>query len=326
MNKFVKAAIVSFIPLVSSHGALAQEKTAVDMINLFEKLAGKQPGFRKAHARGICAAGEFVPNKSLSTYSTSELFKTDVIPATIRFSLGGGNPQADERTPGARGMAIQLKLPSGAIHNIVGNSTPVFAAKDPDTFFGFLETLIPGEDGQVDMRKVGQYIATHPSTQPAAAWQRTAKTPYSYANTEFFGLHTFFMNDASGTQTKFRWHTSPDLGVKTLEKEQLATLENGFLEEHLNEQFANQTISYTISIALGKEEDTNVDPSQAWPSDRPTEIMGKLTLTNVGGDACDRVNFDPNVISQGFKSSDDPVLKMRSPAYAVSFGKRLSGQ
>ncbi|WP_146216789.1 catalase family peroxidase [Glaciecola sp. KUL10] len=326
MNKFVKIALVSLLPLVSSQTVVAQEKTAVDMINLFEKLAGKQPGFRKAHARGVCASGEFMPNKSLSNYSTSELFKTDKVPATIRFSLGGGNPMADERAPGARGMAIQLKLPSGAMHNIVGNSTPVFAAKDPDTFFGFLETLIPGEDGKVDMRKVGQYVATHPSTQPAAAWQRTAKTPYSYANTEFFGLHTFFMNDSNGNETKFRWHTTPDLGVKVIEKEALATLENGFLEKHLTEQFANETISYTISISLGRKEDTNIDPSQAWPADRPTEVMGKLTLTSVGGKACDSINFDPNVISAGFKSSDDPVLRMRSPAYAVSFGKRLSGQ
>jgi catalase len=45
-----------------------------------------------------------------------------------------------------------------------------------------------------------------------------------------------------------------------------------------------------------------------------------------GGDACTIINFDPNVMSAGFLPSDDPVLKMRSPAYAISFGKRLSNQ
>ncbi|MCS4306412.1 catalase [Rheinheimera pacifica] len=41
---------------------------------------------------------------------------------------------------------------------------------------------------------------------------------------------------------------------------------------------------------------------------------------------CSNINFDPNVLSRGFSASDDSVLRMRSPAYAISFGKRLSGQ
>ncbi|MFT6269434.1 MAG: catalase, partial [Alphaproteobacteria bacterium] len=40
----------------------------------------------------------------------------------------------------------------------------------------------------------------------------------------------------------------------------------------------------------------------------------------------DKLNFDPNILSAGFTPSADPVLRMRSPAYAISFGKRLSNQ
>ena len=44
------------------------------------------------------------------------------------------------------------------------------------------------------------------------------------------------------------------------------------------------------------------------------------------GAACEGINFDPLVMADGIAATNDPVLKFRSPAYAVSFGKRLSGQ
>lgn len=44
------------------------------------------------------------------------------------------------------------------------------------------------------------------------------------------------------------------------------------------------------------------------------------------GAECEAVNFDPLVMADGIAPTDDPVLRFRSPAYAVSFGKRLGGQ
>jgi catalase len=53
---------------------------------------------------------------------------------------------------------------------------------------------------------------------------------------------------------------------------------------------------------------------------------GVITLTALGGDTCERVNFDPNVLASGITASADPILQLRSAAYAISFGKRISGQ
>jgi catalase len=39
--------------------------------------------------------------------------------------------------------------------------------------------------------------------------------------------------------------------------------------------------------------------------------------------ACEPINFDPLVMADGIAPTDDPVLRFRSPAYAVSFAKRL---
>ena len=41
---------------------------------------------------------------------------------------------------------------------------------------------------------------------------------------------------------------------------------------------------------------------------------------------CESINFDPMVMADGIAPTNDPVLRFRSQAYAVSFGKRLSGQ
>ena len=44
-----------------------------DFINLFEKLSGKQPGYRKGHAKGVCAVGTFTPNQAEKQYSILSL-------------------------------------------------------------------------------------------------------------------------------------------------------------------------------------------------------------------------------------------------------------
>lgn len=54
-----------------------------------------------------------------------------------------------------------------------------------------------------------------------------------------------------------------------------------------------------------------------------------LTISSVATqkDApCSSVNFDPLVLSDGIQPTSDPVLLARSPAYAISFGKRMAGE
>ncbi|MDP4535950.1 hypothetical protein Q3O60_07105 [Alkalimonas collagenimarina] len=79
-------------------------------------------------------------------------------------------------------------------------------------------------------------------------------------------------------------------------------------------------------VTLGEEGDSISDPSVQWPAERQQIHVGTLRITSSGDDSCVGTNFDPNVLSLGFRASDDPILQMRSPTYAISFGKRLSGQ
>ena len=308
-----------------SAAAVDKEVQATDLVDIFEKLGGKHPGYRKAHAKGMCAAGTFVPSTN-EHFKDAALLSNGELPVSMRFSLGGANPNSDERAPGTRGLGMQIKLPNGSFHTFTGNNFPVFAGKDPETFFGFLSTLLPDENGKTDPAKTMAFIKANPSVQANAMWNQQAKTPASFANTAFFGLHTFYFDNANGEKTKFRWDIQPSLGVKTLDKDEAAKMPETFLADTFAKQLKEGTVSFTIMASLGEAEDSDIDPSQQWPAERPQVELGTVTVTTSGGDACKNTNFDPNMMSAGFTPSADPVLRMRSPAYAISFGKRLSNQ
>ena len=66
-------------------------------------------------------------------------------------------------------------------------------------------------------------------------------------------------------------------------------------------------------------------PTSPWPAARKTVSFGTLSLKTYEAQAtgaCNKINFDPNRVSDGVVTSNDPILKFRSPAYAVSFAKR----
>jgi catalase len=70
------------------------------------------------------------------------------------------------------------------------------------------------------------------------------------------------------------------------------------------------------------------DPTLLWPSERKEVHVGTLTIDSAmaqQGAECEGINFDPLVMSDGVEPTNDPVLLFRSPAYAVSFGKRIGG-
>ena len=313
--------------VATSSNSLANDKQvqAIDLVEMFEKLGGKHPGFRKAHAKGLCASGVFVPSPN-EHFEGAALLSNGELPVSMRFSLGGANPSSDEKAPGTRGMGMHIKLPNGSLHTFTGNNFPVFAGRDPETFLGFLSTLLPDENGKTDPAKTMAFVQQNPSVQANVMWNQTAKTAASFANTAFFGIHTFYFEQPNGQKTKFRWDIQPSLGVKTLDKKQAAEMPTEFLADTLAQQLKQDTVSFTIMASLGEAQDSDIDPSQQWPSERPQVPLGTVTVKTSGGESCKNTNFDPNMMSVGFTPSADPVLRMRSPAYAISFGKRLSNQ
>src|SRR6476661_6437766 len=72
----------------------AQEPPRPDqLVDALNGVFGKHPGDRAAHTKGICLTGLFTPSADAPSLSKAPQFAKGV-PIIARFSLGGGNPQA----------------------------------------------------------------------------------------------------------------------------------------------------------------------------------------------------------------------------------------
>jgi catalase len=88
-------------------------------------------------------------------------------------------------------------------------------------------------------------------------------------------------------------------------------------------------VKWDMWVTVGQPGDAETDPTVLWPSDRKEFNAGTLTVTSATpqeGAECKNINYDPLVMSDGIAPTNDPVLLFRSPAYALSFVKRLQGQ
>jgi catalase len=314
--------------LVVANPVLADgSATPVQFIDTFAKIFGEHKGERKGHAKGFCVSGSFVGAKSMLPYSKSALFSGDSYPLTGRFSMAGGNPKAAENSRSPRGFAAQIKLNNGEIQHFALLSTPMFGAKDPDSFLGLLMASIPdATTGKPDIVKIAAYRKAHPDTLAQAEYLAKTAPPASYANTPYFGLHTFYLENSAGKQQAVRWQLQPLDGVKGLTEQEISAKPSDFLEQRLKAQLSKAPLKFKLQFQLATAEDNLLDPSKAWPAERTVIDGGELQISALGGDNCKNINFDPNVLATGISASQDAILQMRSGAYAVSFGKRLSGQ
>jgi catalase len=310
--------------------AAEAEVTAPQVVQALEGTFGIHQGERRNHTKGSCAAGEFVGTAEAAKYSRSALFSGRTVPVIARFSLAGGNPKAPDVARSARGMALQFKLPQGQLHQMAMLNTPMFGAASPRTFLDLTQAQRPDPaTGKPDPEKLRAFKATHPDNQAQAQYLASHNPPDSYVHSAFFGIHTFKFIGAQDKVTLVRWRFVPQEGEKSLSDEALKTAGADFLERALIDSTAKKPARWDMLVAVGQPGDPQDDPTKPWPAERPEFKAGTLTITSATpqkGAACESINFDPMIMADGIAPTNDPVLRFRSQAYAVSFGKRLSGQ
>ena len=312
--------------------AMAAE-TAPDaptVVNAIEGAFGVTPGERRNHIKGVCAVGEFVGSKEAAAYSRSAMFSGKPVPVIARFSLGGGNPKAPDSAKSVRGMALQFKLPGGQLHQMAMLNTPIFGAAQPQTFLDLMQALQPDPaTGKPDPEKMKAFRASHPDATAQAQYMAANNPPTSYASSTYWGIHTFRFIDKKKHETLVRWRFVPQDGEKRLSDDELKTAGANFLEPALVDRTQQGPVRWDMLVTIGQAGDPQDNPTLAWPAERKEIKAGTLTIAKAmsqKGAECEAVNFDPLVMADGIAATNDPVLQFRSAAYAVSFGKRLSGQ
>lgn len=317
--------------LVAPLGMAAQDEVApAQVVAALEDTFGVTPGERRNHIKGTCALGEFVGQPTAATWSRSALFSGEPVPVVARLSLPGGNPRIADTAKSVRGMALEFRLPGGALQHMTMINTPVFGAAHPKTFLDQIVAQKPDPaTGKPDPARLEAFRASHPDSRAQAQFLAEHNPPPSFANSSYFGIHTFKFIDATGKTTLVRWRFVPEDGEKSLSDEELKSLPANFLEERLIQRIAQGPVRWDMLVSIGQPGDPENDPTVAWPENREQVKVGTLTLTAAmpqKGAACEKINFDPLVMAEGIAPTDDPILQFRSPSYAVSFAKRQAGQ
>lgn len=310
-------------------GAAEEEVSAEQVVGAIEGVFGVTPGQRRNHTKGTCAAGEFTGTRAAAAYSRSPLFSGKKLPVVARFSLAGGNPHAPDMAKSPRGMALEFSLPGGELQHITMLDTPMFGAAQPSTFLAQMVAMKPDPaTGKPDPDKLREFRETHPDSRAQADFLATHNPPPSYANSAYFGIHTFRFVDRNGKATPVRWRFVPRDGEKRLSDAELKSMPADFLEHRLIERAKRGKMRWDMIVTVGEPGDPQDNPTLAWPKGRKEISAGTLTISSAmpqQGAACERINFDPLVMGEGIEPSGDPILLFRSGAYAVSFAKRLGG-
>src|SRR6202008_1898561 len=107
----------------------------------------------------------------------------------------------------------------------------------------------------------------------------------------------------------------------------LAKLGPVHLEQEIADRVAKAPQRWTMTVTVADPGDPTADPSKAWPDGRRTVEVGTLVVQKVEAERdgpCRDINFDPTVLPDGIKVSDDPFPAARSAAYARSYDLRAS--
>jgi catalase len=295
----------------------------VDSIN---DVSGVHAGHRAAHAKGTLCSGTFTATPAAAALTRAAHMQGDPVKATVRFSNGGGDPGIPDYATEGRGMAVKLYLDDDRRADMVALSLPVFFARTPEDFLAFTRARKPDpETGQPDMQRLGKWLGEHPEAGPAIQAAVTAQPPESYARCEYNGIHAFRYVNANdeGRFIRFRWE--PEDGVATLPPEEAKERGADYLQQEILERLGKGPAAFRLVVTLAELGDSVDDPTEAWPPERETVVAGRLELTGPDTERereGDVLVFDPTRVVDGIELTEDPILRFRHHAYAVSVERR----
>ncbi|CDG81103.1 catalase family peroxidase [Janthinobacterium agaricidamnosum] len=317
------AAVATTTAMLAGAHAQSAAPGPVEQVDALNHVFGQHAGQRASHAKGFCAAGAFTPDRQAASLVHGPLFEQAKVPALLRFSIGGGNPAASDKSRSVRGLALRL---SGGdeTYDLVLISEPVFFAATPASFVSFLDARVADPaTRQPDPKKIAEHNARYPDgrTQPALLAAHAA--PASYASTPYFSNNAFVFSNAAGKKQYARIVVEPDAGVHYLSADEEKSQPDLFLEGELKNRLAKAPAGFTLFAQLPAAGDSLIDPSRQWSGSQRI-ALGKLTVSTLADNGtCDPVVFMPLQLPTGIAGSDDPILQARGGAYAVSLSRRL---
>jgi len=305
--------------------------TQARIIAAFGQLDGIHPGFRRNHAKGICATGWFESNGQAASLSKAALFAPGKVPVVGRIAFAGGMPFIPDEPDTVRSLALRF-LPAGGDEWRTGMiNIPVFPFATVQAFY---EQMVASKrdpaTGQPDPAKMQAFAANHPEFVAAIDIVKKRRVSSGFADTTYNSLNTFRFVNSDGVSTPVRWSAvslQPFVAAATAVHASAdgASADKNALFDALIADVAKHPVQWRLVITAGQAGDPTANPTLPWPADRKQIDAGTVTIDKVSSEddgPCVDVNFDPMVLPAGIEASDDPIPSARSAAYARSFTLR----
>jgi catalase len=296
---------------------------AIDAAN---DLFGRHPGYRALHAKGTLCKAVFTATPEAARLTSAAHMQGDAIPATVRVSNGGGDPDVPDYKPDVRGLAVKLYLPDDSRTDIVAQTVPRFPVSTPEAFVELMHAQRPGP---AMAWRMPLFVARHPGTLLTLPAGLPALRPIaSYATCTYHATHAFRFLHANGGARYVRYTFVPAAGDQRLSPRAARRRGRDYLQREIRERLAAGPVRFVLELQIAEPGDPVDDPSSVWPRERQRIRAGTLELNELetgretGGDV---LVFDPTRITDGIELSDDPVLRFRHDAYSESVARRMDG-
>jgi catalase len=304
------------------------ERVPEQAVDAVGEIFGRHPGRRAVHAKGTLCAGVFTATPEAARLTRAVHMQGDPVQVTVRFSNASGDPDAPDGLPDGRGMATKLYLPDGSRTDILAVTAERFFARTPEEFVEFNRAIRRAKGGRPQPQPLRMlwYLARHPKAAAAVSSLRSVPSISSYARRRYNSLHAFRWIDGEGNTRHVRYTWVPEEGEATISADEAKARPADYLQRDLAERFAAGTpIRFTLELQLAADGDPLDDPRISWPAERERVAAGALELnaleTSRERDG-DVLVFDPTRVTDGIELTDDPILRFRPKAYAVSVDRR----
>jgi catalase len=305
----------------------SQYVLAEQMVDAIHGVLGFHPTYRTLHAQGNIYRGKFRAVPEAKQYSRAVHLQGDPVPVTVRFSIGGGDPDAPPKS--TVGMATKFYLPDGRVTDLVTLNAPSFFIRKPEELVPLAAALVPMPGtGQPDQAKLQAFLTLHPATAAALDLRHKMQAPVSFFQSRFYGIHAFRFVNAEGVGRYAKYHWIPDDGVAGQAVEELQKHPNDHLFREMASRVEREPVGYALMLEFAEPGDPLDDPTQVWPPDRKQVVIGHLEVvapTSIEEIGDPIMLHDPTRITDGIELSDDPIVQVRRGVYEVSAAQRTGG-
>ena len=296
--------------------------TPQKLVDGFDLRSPPPLGHRRNHSKGICFTGVFESNGAGSELSRAQVFVKGQYPVIGRFNLATPDPNADDAKVRVRGLGVMISTPDGQQWRMAMIDPPFFPVATPEAFHALQIAAASKEPDAM-----AKFAGAHPEFAAFGGWAKSAPWTGSYAEERYNSLNSFIFTDGSGNDHAVRWSLAPAAQPVPVPPEELAKRGPNFLESEIADRIKSGPLRWTMLVTVANPGDQTADPSKAWPEDRRSVEVGSLIVQRIEPERdgpCRDINFDPAVLPNGMRTSDDPFPAARSSAYRVSYDRRTA--